>query len=331
MRKILLLAGLFCSAFAFAGDPKDSVALFMAAMAKIDSLEAKLHYKTGTVVLENGVATINIAPGFKFLDAADAKYVVEDLWGNLKGQNPLGMILPADSRATIADYAFLVEYEAMGYVKDEDADEINYDDLLKNMKEETLKSNEERTKAGLPSMYLIDWAARPHYDKQRKLLYWAKEFRVDSTEENTLNYDIRILGRKGVLVLQAVSGMSQLDSVNKNIDNILGMVAFNKGSRYEDFDSKVDDVAAWTIGGLVAGKLLAKAGLLALLLKNIKLIILAVVGFGGAIWRRITGKKKKEEEMALLETANAAAFPSSNERSPEDFVDGRTKAEEAQS
>ena len=303
----------------------------MAAMAKIDSLEAKLHYKTGTVVLENGVATINIAPGFKFLDAADTKYVVEDLWGNLKGQNPLGMILPADSRATIADYAFLVEYEAMGYVKDEDADDINYDDLLKNMKEETLKSNEERRKAGIPAMYLIDWAAKPHYDKQRKLLYWAKEFRVDSNEENTLNYDIRILGRKGVLVLQAVSGMSQLDSVNKNIDNILGMVSFNKGSRYEDFDSKVDNVAAWTIGGLVAGKLLAKAGILALVLKNIKLIILAIVGFGGAIWRRITGQKKKQQDLASGEIANEPTAIPSGEESPASTAEGTTTAEEAQS
>jgi uncharacterized membrane-anchored protein len=142
----------------------------------------------------------------------------------------------------------------------------------------------------------VGWAAKPFYDKQRKLLYWAKEFKVQDAEENTLNYDIRILGRKGVLVLQAVSGISQLDSVNNNIDNILGMVSFNKGSRYQDFDSNVDDVAAWTIGGLVAGKVLAKAGIIALVLKNIKLIILALAGFGGAIWRFITGRKKKQEE-----------------------------------
>jgi uncharacterized membrane-anchored protein len=47
--------------------------------------------------------------------------------------------------------------------------------------------------------------------------------------------------------------MSQFDSVDKNIENILAMVSFNKGNQYADFDSNVDDVAAWTIGGLVAG------------------------------------------------------------------------------
>jgi uncharacterized membrane-anchored protein len=302
MRKLFFVAALLGSFFSYANDPKDSTALLMEALAQIDSIEAKLHYKTGIVTLENGLATINIAPGFKFLDAKDARYVLEEVWGNLKGQTALGMILPANAKVAIADYAFIIEYDALGYVKDEDADEINYDDLLKEMKKETEQSNEERTKAGLSAMNLVGWAAKPYYDKERKLLYWAKEFKVDGSEENTLNYDIRILGRKGVLILQAISGINQLDSVNKNINPILNMVSFNKGQRYQDFDSNVDDVAAWTIGGLVAGKMLAKAGFLALILKNIKLIILAIAGFGGAIWRFISGKKKKAEEpVAVVE------------------------------
>ena len=295
------MVGLLTSFFAFAGDPVDSTAVLMEQLRMIDSIEAKLHYKTGTVTLQNGIGTIKIAPGFKFLDAEEARYVIEDLWGNLKGQTSLGMILPADAKAVIADYAFIVEYEPMGYVKDDDADDINYDDLLKELKEETIKANDERKKAGIAAMTLTGWAEKPYYDKQRKLLYWAKEYQAEGSDEHTLNYDIRILGRKGVLVLQAVSGISQLSNVNHNKENILNMVSFNKGSRYEDFDSNIDDVAAWTIGGLVAGKVLAKVGFLALILKNIKLIFLAIAGFGGAIWRFITGKKKKKEEALQIQ------------------------------
>jgi uncharacterized membrane-anchored protein len=306
MRITFLFVGLLCSFFALAGTGDDSTKLLMEQLRMLDSVESKLHYKTGTITLENGLATINIKPGFKFLDAKDTRYVLEDLWGNLKGQTAMGMILPADAQASIADYAFIVEYSAMGYVKDSDADDINYDDLLKQLKEDGQKDNEERRKAGLSTMELVGWATKPSYDKQRKILYWAKEFKVQDSEENTLNYDIRILGRKGVLVLQAVSGISQLDSVKMNSDNILSMVSFNQGNRYQDFDSKVDDVAAWTIGGLVAGKVLAKAGILALLLKNIKLVILAIAGLGGGIWRFIKGKKKDtEEELATADTAPA--------------------------
>lgn len=307
---LLLLVGLFCSFFSFAGNDDDSTKLLLEQLKMLDSIEAKLHYKTGTVTLENGLATINIAPGFKFLDAKEARYVLEDLWGNLKGQTALGMILPADQQAFVADYAFIVEYNAMGYVKDSDADDINYDDLLKQLKEDISEENKERVKAGISTMDLVGWAATPSYDKQRKILYWAKEFKVQDSEENTLNYDIRILGRKGVLVLQAVSGMSQLDSVKANSNNILNMVSFNNGHRYEDFDSNVDDVAAWTIGGLVAGKVLAKAGIFALLLKNIKLIILAIAGLGSAAWRFIRGRKKKEEEVVSAEPAPAEELQS---------------------
>ena len=42
--------------------------------------------------------------------------------------------------------------------------------------------------------------------------------------------------------------------------------------------------------------MLAKAGILALLLKNIKLVILAIAGIGGGAYRYFTGKKKKAED-----------------------------------
>jgi uncharacterized membrane-anchored protein len=208
------------------------------------------------------------------------------------------MIIPENSYAGYNEYAFIVEYDGLGYVKDEDADKIDYTDLLKEMKEGSVKSNEERSKAGLQTMELVGWAAHPHYDKQRKLLYWAKEFKVPGVEENTLNYDVRLLGRKGVLILQAVSSMNAIDSVNKNINTILGMVSFNAGNQYGDFNSSTDNVAAWTIGGLVAGKVLAKVGFFAIILKYLKLIFVAVAAAGGAIWKRIKGRRKDDEPIS---------------------------------
>jgi uncharacterized membrane-anchored protein len=79
---------------------------------------------------------------------------------------------------------------------------------------------------------------------------------------------------------------------------VLSMVEFSNGNRYADFNSNTDKVAAWTIGGLVAGKVLAKVGFFALFLKYIKLIIIAVGGGAAAVWRFITGRRKKEETVA---------------------------------
>jgi hypothetical protein len=73
---------------------------------------------------------------------------------------------------------------------------------------------------------------------------------------------------------------------------VLNIVQFNEGFRYADFDSKVDDVAAWTIGGLVAGKVLAKAGLFALLAKFGGKILLVLGAAGAGLWRFFSGRRK---------------------------------------
>jgi len=190
-----------------------------------------------------------------------------------------------------------VEFDDIGYVKDKDADKINYDDLLKDIKKGQEEANMERKKLGMETMELVGWASKPYYDKERKVLHWAKEYKVEGAEQNTLNYDIRVLGRKGVLNLQAVSGIESLDSVKAHINDVLGMVAFNEGHKYSDFNSNTDKVAAWTIGGLVAGKILAKVGLWAIIAKFFKFIILGIVAAGGAIWRFITGRKKQTDQM----------------------------------
>jgi uncharacterized membrane-anchored protein len=299
MKKILAFTiGLFAFCIsAMAGNPEDSLKLLKEQMRIVDSIEGTLHYKTGKIVLRNGLATINVPPAFKFLAEDEAEYVITELWGNPKGDKPLGLILPADDAASLLNtYAFVIEYDDIGYVKDKDADKINYDDLMKSIKESQITANAERRKLGLETMNIVGWASRPFYDKEKKVLHWAKEYSVEGSEENGLNYDIRVLGRKGVLNLQAVAGMNALDSVKAHINDMLAMVSFNEGHRYNDFDSKTDKVAAWTIGGLVAGKVLAKVGLWAVIAKFFKFIIAGIAIAGGAIWRFITGRKKKEEE-----------------------------------
>jgi uncharacterized membrane-anchored protein len=103
---------------------------------------------------------------------------------------------------------------------------------------------------------------------------------------------VRILGRKGVLVLNAIAGMPQLAEVKKNINPITESIIFESGSKYSDFNPDVDDVAAWTIGGLVAGKVLAKVGFFAVIAKFGKVIVLGLIAAGGAAFRFFTGRKK---------------------------------------
>jgi uncharacterized membrane-anchored protein len=277
-------------------DPKtaeDSLQMMM------QNIEKTLRYEKGSITIGENLAKINIPPGFRFLDAKQAEYVIYQLWGNLKGaeEKLYGLIVPEKMNITEnGSWAFVIEYSDMGYVNDEDADKINYDELLTGMQKDVNEDNAQRTKMGYTSAHLVGWAQKPYYDKNRKVLHWAKEISFADSDENTLNYNIRVLGRKGVLVLNAVGGISKLPEINGNIETVINSLEFQQGNRYGDFNPSMDKVAGWTIGGLVAGKVLAKAGIFIFLAKFAKVILLAIIGAGSAIWRWITGKRKEEEE-----------------------------------
>ncbi len=284
----LALIAFLCTMYAFAQED--------AYQAYVDSVEQALTYEHGTIELRNGVGKIIVPTGFKYLNATQAEKVLVDVWGNPKSADmTLGFILP-ETQGVLGDsgYVFNIQYDEIGYVKDDDADDIDYKELLEELQKETEEANPERQKEGYEPISLIGWASEPFYDSEKKILHWAKEIKFGTNETNTLNYNVRVLGRKGVLVLNAIATMPNLPLVQKDVHHVLDIVQFNDGYKYSEFDASIDNVAAWTIGGLVAGKVLAKAGFFVLILKFWKIIALAVVAFFGAIWKKIRNKKEDE-------------------------------------
>lgn len=252
----------------------------------IDSIEAGLRYDQGQIELANAIGTLDVPESFRYLDAKQSRYVLEDLWGNPQDSSVLGMIVP-QNRGVLADdaWAFIITYEEMGFVKDDDADDIDYEELLDEIQTDAVAENEYRESEGYDPIQIVGWASDPFYDSENKVLHWAKEIKFGENPDNTLNYNIRVLGRKGVLVLNAVSPMSELPEVKESISPVLSSFTYADGLKYSDFNPDLDEVAAWTIGGLVAGKVLAKAGILAILLKYIKFIIIGLGAAGTAVWR----------------------------------------------
>ncbi|MCX6199518.1 MAG: DUF2167 domain-containing protein [Bacteroidetes bacterium] len=209
------------------------------------------------------------------------------------------MIFPEEAdNITPTTWAIEITYDEDGHVKDDDAKDIKYDELLEQMQKEVKEINPERKKQGYPTFQLTGWASPPYYDEQEKKLHWAKRilFEGDSTE--TLNYNIRVLGRKGVLILNAIGTMDQLAEIKSQINPILANVNFNDGSKYADFDSNSDKVAAYGIGGLIAGGVLLKTGLFAkiglVLLKFAKLIFIGGAAVVAGIVKFFKGKKDNE-------------------------------------
>lgn len=275
---------------------------------KIDyeKIEKSLIYKTGIIEFPSGNASLNVPKGFKFLDAKQTQYVLKDLWGNPEDTTVLGSIVP-ENKGVMNDnsWLFVINYQEDGYVKDDDAQDINYDDLLKDIQEEMRNENPDRTKQGFETIELIGWASKPFYDEKLKVLHWAKEIKFGQSKENTLNYDLRVLGRKGMYTISAVSSMHELAEVKRSIPNIINSIKFKEGQTYFNFDESTDNVAAWTIGGLVAGKVLAKVGLFAVIAKFGKVIFIALLAAFAGAKKFIFGKKdqvltkpKEDEELA---------------------------------
>lgn len=279
------------------GNPGDTLgAADLDILSKVLKHEKEIKYQTGAVDLTSEI-NLNIPAGYKFMPKTDAEFVVFDYWGNPRQEGLLGMIVKdnyslIDSNDT---WAFVVSYENSGYVKDEDADKIDYEELMSQMQESEVEENKERKAAGYPSVHIIGWAAKPYYDKQNNILHWAKSIQFGDGGDTTLNYDVRILGRKGILSLNAVGTSRQLEEIKSHVPEIIHIATFKKGSSYADFDSSVDQVAAYTIGGLVAGKLLAKAGIIALLLKNIKLVIIGILAIAGGFKNKILGLFRRKD------------------------------------
>lgn len=257
-------------------------------------MQATLHYQTGRVLLPGSIGEITLPAGFRYLDVEQSNRVLTTFWGNPNGES-LGMIFPNSKGPLDAgSWAFVVEYEQMGYVKDDDANDIDYNDLLQDMQADTEEANQERIDAGYEPLTLVGWAATPYYDKNLNVLHWAKELKVGQATENTLNYNVRLLGRKGVLNLNAVGSVSQLAEVRQTIPGIISSISFSKGLQYGDFNPNLDEVAAYGIGGLVAGKVLAKVGFFALILKFWKIGLALLAGAWTAI-RRFFGAKVAPE------------------------------------
>ena len=303
MKKIVLCFVVLLSAttLLYAKKGKDSLQIAIDNRIKfIDSVDNALHWESNTVSIANGIAKLNLSQHFRYLNPEQSNYVLHDLWGNPPRTDVLGMIFPADAGPfTDSSFAFIITFDEDGYVKDKDADKINYDDMLKDLKAAEPEENKERRKNGYVPIHMVGWAEQPYYDQKNKVLYWAKELQFGDDSINTLNYDVRVLGRKGVLSLNAVATINELPLVKANIDDVLKMPEFTEGNRYTDFNSNTDKVAEYGIGTLVAGGILAKTGVLAIIGKFLlaawKFIMIALAAIWASIKKFFTGKRKKDD------------------------------------
>ncbi|AXQ47766.1 MULTISPECIES: DUF2167 domain-containing protein [Pseudomonas] len=255
---------------------------------------ATLKPQHGNITLPSGIASLQLNNEFYYLSPADTERLLTEGWGNPPGFKTLGMIIPTAVNP-LADngWGVIISYKNDGHISDDDAAKIDYAELLEQMKAEDEEDNKERREQGYAGLTLLGWAEPPSYDQATHKMYWARELKAEDADQTTLNYSIRVLGREGVLELNAVAAMADLQTIKHETPKILAFTNFTDGNRYADYDAKTDKLAPYGLAALVAGGIAAKAGLFAKIgvallafKKFIVLGLLAIAGFFRKLFKR---------------------------------------------
>lgn len=257
-------------------------------------------------------ATLHLPAGRVFIPQPHAAKLMHAM-GNPGDYSDLqGIVFPQDD----ADWFATLRYEASGYIKDDDAKHWDAADMLKSFREGTAASNEERTKLGGRALEITGWAQEPVYAADTHRLVWAMSTRplgAPAGEAQGVNYNTYALGREGYMSLNLVTGLDELPKYKADAQALLGGLEFDDGKRYADFNSSTDKVAEYGLAALVLGVGAKKLGLLAVIgaffLKFAKIIVIAGLGFGGAIMKFFGGKKKAAPEVAAWTGPDVAAVP----------------------
>lgn len=294
MRKMMIASALALAAvtaparIAWADPP----AVTAPAMSKEQATFDKgLHKQTGDVPLPAAGAVLHLGDKYYFLGPDEAKKVLVDVWGNppSEAEGVLGLVVPAGKTVFDNAWGAVITFNDSGYVTDDDADSADYDKILNDMKSGEAENNAERVKGGYKAIHLVGWAQPPSYDKANHSLIWARDLKFDGAPADTLNYDVRILGRKGVLSMNMLWDMPHLDEVRAAAQDFGKVATFTSGATYADYNAGTDKAAGYGLAGLVGlgvGVAVAKkVGLLALLLPFFKWIAIGAV----ALWASLKG------------------------------------------
>ena len=139
-----------------------------------------------------GEADIAIPEGYRFTGGEGTNQLMET-FGNPPAADRMGTLAPES-----LDWFVVFAYEGLGYVKDDEKDDLDAAEMLEAFQENQKFSNEQREAAGVEKLYVDGWAKEPFYNQETNNLEWALRLR-DESGMISVNYKTKLLGRNGVM------------------------------------------------------------------------------------------------------------------------------------
>mgnify|MGYP001075941143 CR=1 FL=1 len=236
-------------------------------------------------------AEIDVPLGYRFIDGEQTSRFLEGL-GNISSREELGLIGDVS-----LEWFVVFFFDDIGYVKDDEKDDLDAQAMAETVRNGLVASNQYRREQGIEEMFFDGWEVEPRFNASSKQLEWASRLR--SASGTSINYNTRVLGRKGVMRVILVTDEGALQEVMPAYQRVMQGFRFMDGERYAQYTSG-DKVAQYGLIALVAGgagAVAMKTGLLASLAvffkKGFKFILIGLVAVGAFIKRLFTGRSAR--------------------------------------
>lgn len=236
-----------------------------------------------------GKAEVTIPQGYRFT-SGDGTRKLMDMYGNPPTQRELGMLATEGLGPWI-----IFEFDESGYVKDDEKDKINADEMLASLRESQQQGNKYRREHGMTELEILGWVVPPRYNEKTHNLEWATRLKPVGSDGISINYNTRLLGRTGVMEVTLVCEPEEMEKMIAEQEKILTGFSYIEGQRYAEF-REGDKVAKYGLTALIAGTgafAAAKMGLwgkLGLLIAKMGKGIILVIVAGLAGLKKLFGK-----------------------------------------
>ncbi|MDH3718262.1 MAG: DUF2167 domain-containing protein [Planctomycetota bacterium] len=252
-----------------------------------ERLYRQIKWKYGPTTIRIGDnAEMKIPKGYKYTGREGAA-----IWNKLTmnpPQDDLGVLVSTNDNA---DWYVVFMFDQCGYVKDDEKESLDAKQILAAIQEGNKEGNAYRRSKGWTEINILGWSETPTYDEETHNLVWCA-LGQDSEGMTVINHNTRILGRRGVMNVMLVADPQDTGRVAATIKEMMNGFRYRQGEKYAEWQQG-DKIAAYGLTGLIVGGGLvaaAKTGLLQMLLKGGKAIVLLVAGGVAAFWKMLTGQ-----------------------------------------
>lgn len=270
-----------------------AVMLLFAALpvsAEEEEGESPFSQGPGQFVMGENLAEITLSEDHAYTGAETAQALLAAN-GNYPNGSEIGLVVGTREED---NWFMIFEWDAVGYVPDDEKDDLDADTILDSFVKGTEQTNERRKEQGEELLFVKGWHTPPYYDEATNNLRWVL---IGESESGRVsyNYNTRILGRRGYMSVVLVTSPDTFETDRASAETVIDSARYTEGESYAEF-REGDKLAKYGLTALIAGgagAAGAKFGLFKFLGKAGKFVILAALASLGAVAKFAKGIFRK--------------------------------------